>query len=299
MTAVVDLESLAARVEDGSTVALGGKTIHRAPMAFVRELVRADVRHLVAVGLANSMDVDLLAGADQLAAAYYGYVGFEAFGLAPSFRRAAEAGALEAREGTCYTVATALRAATQGVPFLPIAGLEGSDLTDIGREYLAETTDPFTGESTSAVRRVEPDVAVVHATEADAEGNARFEGADLTENLVAKAADRTFVTVERLVEPGTFTADPGATDVPGVLVDAVAEVPYGAHPCSCPGSYDYDRAHLRTYLERARSGRVEEYLETYLGSDEARYRERAIVGREEAFEWPRRGVVDPLEEVEP
>ncbi|APX97759.1 CoA-transferase [Natronorubrum daqingense] len=285
MTDVVDLEHLAARVEDGSTIAFGGKTLHRAPMAFVRELVRADVSDLVPIGLANSMDIDLLAGTGQLEAACYGYVGFEAFGLAPNTRRAIEDGTLEAREGTCYTVATALRAATQGVPFLPIAGLDGSDLLEIGDAYLAETSDPFTGESTYAVRRVEPDIAVIHATEADADGNARFDGADLTENLVAKAADRVFVTAERVVDADTFTDDPGSTDVPGVLVDAVAEVPDGAHPCSCPGRYDYDRAHLEQYLEAASSGDLEAYITEYVGPDEDHYRERAVADRRDALEW--------------
>lgn len=285
MTDVVDLSRLAARVEDGSTIAFGGKTLHRAPMAFVRELVRTDVSDLVPIGLANSMDIDLLAGTGQLEAAYYGYVGFEAFGLAPNTRRAIEDGTLEAREGTCYTVATALRAATQGVPFLPIAGLDGSDLLEIGDAYLAETADPFTDESTYAVRRVEPDIAVIHATEADADGNARFDGADLTENLVAKAADRVFVTAERVVDSDAFADDPGSTDVPGVLVDAVAEVPDGAHPCSCPGSYDYDREHLQQYLEAAGSDDLEAYLTEYVGPDEDHYRERAVADRRDALEW--------------
>ncbi|SEH13487.1 glutaconate CoA-transferase subunit B [Natronorubrum sediminis] len=288
MTDVVDLSRLVARVEDGSTIAFGGKTLHRAPMAFVRELVRADVSDLVPIGLANSMDIDLLAGTGQLEAACYGYVGFEAFGLAPNTRRAIEDGTLEAREGTCYTVATALRAAMQGVPFLPIAGLDGSDLLEIGDDYLAEATDPFTGESTYAVRRVEPDIAVIHATEVDTDGNARFDGADLTENLVAKAADRVFVTAERVVDADAFTDDPGSTDVPGVLVDAVAEVPDGAHPCSCPGSYDYDREHLEQYLEAASSGDLEAYLSKYVGPDEDHYRDRAVADRREVLEWSAR-----------
>lgn len=302
MTDVVDLPELAARVEDGATVGFGGKTLHRAPMAFVRELVRRDVRDLVPIGLANSMDVDLLAATGQLDAAYYGYVGFEAFGLAPNFRRTAEEGEIDPREGTCYTVATALRAAAQGVGFLPIAGLEGSDLPEVGGDYLAETADPFTGESTYAVRRVRPDVAVVHATEADTDGNARFDGADLTEGLLAEAADRTVVTAERVVDAGTFADDPGATDIPGVLVDAVAEVPYGAHPCSCPGSYDYDRDHLETYLERSRADAIDDYLDRFLGPDEAAYRERAVAGREDALEWePTRSAaaVDAVEGVNP
>lgn len=291
MTKVVDLSTLAASVDGGDTVAFGGKTIHRGPMAFVRQLLRREVSNLEPVGLAKSLDVDLLIGAGHAAAVSYGYVGFESFGLAPNFRRAVETGEIEAREGTCYTVATALRAAVLGVPSLPVAGLEGSDLLDGEADYLAESTDPFTGESTYAVRRMRPDVAVVHATEADTEGNARFDGADLTENLVAKAARRTVVTAERVVDSEAFESDPGTTDVPGVLVDAVAEVPYGAHPLSCPGSYDYDDDHLETYLEHSRAGDIDSYLRAYLGKDEADYRERAIAGREGSIAWDRERTV--------
>ncbi|MFC6989255.1 CoA-transferase [Haloplanus sp. GCM10025708] len=152
-------------------------------------------------------------------------------------------------------------------------------------EWLTETTGPFTGERTAAVRTVTPDVGVVHATEADEEGNVRYDGADLTESLVAKAADRVFVTAERIVDTETFAADPAATDVPGFLVDGVAEVPYGAHPCSSPGTYDYDADHLREYLNRSKSGAFEAYLSAYLGDGEADYRERALDGRADALAW--------------
>ena len=271
----MSLADLVASVEDGATIALAGKTLHRAPMAFVRELVRQDVSDVTLVGLACSMDVDLPVGTGHASTVHYGYVGFEAFGLAPCFRRHAESAALDLREGTCYTVATMLRGAVQGVPFLPVAGLGGSDLLDVN-DALRTVEDPFGGETSVAVRTLEPDVGVLHASEADRDGNVRFDGADLTETLVAKAADRTFVTAERVVESGSFADAPEATDVPGFLVDGVAEVPYGAHPTSCPGSYDYDDDHLRTYLAHCRADDLDGYVDAYLGDDEAAYRERAV-----------------------
>lgn len=289
------LADLASRVDDGATVALGGKTLHRAPMAFIRELVRQDVSNVTLVGLANSIDVDLPCGTGHATTVHYGYVGFEAFGLAPNFRRCVEDGEVDAQEGTCYTVATMLRGAVQGVPFLPVAGLTGSDLLDVN-DALQPVEDPFTDESAFAVQTVRPDVAVIHTTEADSEGNARFDGADLTENLVAKAADRTFVTTERTVNTDTFAAAPGETDVPGFLVDGVAEVPYGAHPTSCPGTYEYDASHLRTYLECSRKGDLADYLAEYLGDDEHAYRERAVPAAE-TVDWS--GDSPKIPEVEP
>jgi acyl CoA:acetate/3-ketoacid CoA transferase alpha subunit len=276
MSAVRSLAELAEDVEDGDTVAFGGKTIHRAPMAFVRELVRQEASDLHVMGLANSMDVDLLCATGQAESAYYGYVGFEAFGLAPNFRRACEEGTLDPREGTCYTVATMLRGAKQGVPFLPIAGLDGSDLMDVSDEWFTETTDPFTGESTVAVRTVAPDVGVIHAKEADEEGNVRVGGADLTEQLVARASKRVLVTAERIVDTETFRERPGETDVPGFLVDGVAEVPHGAHPLACAETYDYDADHIEEYLSLSKAGDFETYRERYLTGTEDEYRNRVL-----------------------
>ena len=276
MSVVRSLAELAGCVDDGDTVAFGGKTIHRAPMAFVRELVRQEASDLHLMGLANSMDVDLLCATGQAASAYYGYVGFEAFGLAPNFRRACEESTLDPREGTCYTVATMLRGAKQGVPFLPIAGLDGSDLLDVSDEWFTETTDPFTGESTVAVRTVAPDVGVIHAKEADEEGNVRVGGADLTEQLVARASKRVLVTAERIVDTETFRERPGETDVPGFLVDGVAEVPHGAHPLACAETYDYDADHIEEYLSLSKAGDFETYRERYLTGTEDEYRNRVL-----------------------
>lgn len=278
-------ESLAGLVDvvgSGDTLAFGGKTLHRGPVAFARELARRDVDDLGHVGLAKAMEVDLLCATGQLDRVAFGYVGFEALGLAPNFRRAAQAGELDLREGSCYTVATSLRAAKQGSSFLPVEGLDGSDLPSVNDAF-ERVTDPFDGEPSWAVRRTTPDVAVLHATVADEQGNARFEGADLTEGLLARAAETVLVTAERVVEPEEFAE--GRTDIPGFIVDGVAEVPYGAHPCSCPGEYDYDTAHIETYLERSREGEVTEYVEQYLGESEADYRDAAVAGRESAIEW--------------
>lgn len=281
---MMSLADGASVVNDGDVVAFSGKTLHRAPAAFVRELVRQDKRDLTLIGVANSIEMDLLCGAGIATAVHFGYVGFEALGLAPNFRRAVETERVTALEGTCYTVAAMLRGAKQGVPFMPIAGLDGSDLADV-RDDFEQIRSPFGPDSVYAVRSIRPDVGVIHATEADHLGNARFYGADLTENLVAKAADRVIVTTERVVDTDSFEDAPAATKVPGVLVDDVIEVPFGAHPCSCPGEYDYDRAHLDEYIEWSANDELDRYLDTYLGTDEAEYRERVGIERREELAW--------------
>lgn len=278
------LQEVAESVTDGSVVGFGGKTLHRAPVAFSRALIRAGVSELTLIGVANSIEMDMLCGAGAVDKVHFGYVGFESFGLAPYFRREVEADRVTALEGTCYTVSGMLRGAKQNVPFMPIAGLEGSDLPAV-RDDFTQMTCPFTGRDVYAVRSVQPDVAVIHANEADPTGNARFYGADLTENLLAKAADRVIVTTESLVDEDSFIDAPEATDIPGVLVDTVVEVPFGAHPCSCPGAYDYDAAHLEDYLVYGRDDAFGSYNEAFIGPDESSY--RANFGSEirESLSW--------------
>ena len=278
------LPGLAAAVDDGDTVALGGKTLHRAPMALVRQLVREERTDLTLVGLANSVDADLPCGTGAATAVHYGYVGFEALGLAPNYRRAVETGAVDPVEGTCYTVATSLRAARAGVDSLPVAGLAGSDLLEVN-PTLSRVADPVTGEERTVVERVQPDVALLHAAAASPACDLRLGGADLTERLCAAAADVVLATAERVEDRETFAARAAATGVPNHLVDAVAVVPYGAHPTACPGEYDYDAAAVERYRERSRAGDLGGYVAETVGEDEAAYRDAAVAGRSDEFAW--------------
>src|SRR5680860_803267 len=108
---------------DGDRVALGGNTIHRGPGAAVHEIVRQGQRGLDLIKTAGAYDIDVLCAAGAAGSVSAGYVGYESvFGLAPSYRRAVESGATIASEHACYTVIAGLRAAIQGVPFMPVAG---------------------------------------------------------------------------------------------------------------------------------------------------------------------------------
>jgi len=289
MTTLNDLVSV---VDDGDLVAFGGETLHRLPMGFVRELVRQGHTDLSVVCVATSMDVDLLCGTGAASTIHFGYVGFEYLGLAPNFRRGVEEGAVEPHEGSCYTVVSMFRGGAQGLSHQPVTGLDGSDLPDVVEDFQVATC-PFTGETTYAVRSARPDVAVLHANEADREGNARFEGGDLSEHLVAEAADQVFVTAEHVIDGAAFQTDPAATDIPAVLVDEVVEVPWGAHPTSCAGAYPHDHDHLRTYLERSRKGDLQGYVDEYLGASEAEYRDQVINSDASRLEWePSSGAPD-------
>lgn len=88
---VVSLAALARRVDDGSTVGLGGVFLHRGPFALVRELVRQGQRNLEIIKPSPGYDLDLLCRARAVYKVRAGIVAMEAgFGLAPWYRRAIE-----------------------------------------------------------------------------------------------------------------------------------------------------------------------------------------------------------------
>jgi glutaconate CoA-transferase subunit A len=162
-----------------------------------------------------------------------------------------------------------LRAAAFGVPFLPIAGFQGSALPE-SRDF-RWVVDPYTGERVLTVPRIEPDWAVLHVPVADAEGNARIEGTEFEDVLMSRAARGVIVSAERIAEPGEFEARPELQKIPGYLVTAVVHAPGGAWPGSCHPCYGYEPDAVRDYLRRsADAGELARYLDETSARDRVR-----------------------------
>ena len=282
---VGSLADAAALVSDGDVVALGGALSHREPMALVRQLVRDGRRRLHLVGSAHGIDVDLLVGAEVAGTIEESYVGYEQdLGLAPAYRRAAEAGAVAIRESCCYTVLQQLRAAEYGLPFMPVRGIVGSDVGELHPEF-ATVTCPFTGQELVAVPPLAPDVALIHGLLADRRGNVHIPRPLVLDEHFAAASKRVVVSVER-VAPAEEVREAGVT-IPYFAVDAVVEAPFGAHPTSCYPEYTYDRRHLAEWVAAAGSEEgVAEYLGRFVAADEDGY-DRAVgeERRRELREW--------------
>lgn len=242
-----------AAIPDGALVALGGNTLHRGPGAAVHELVRQAKQNLEIVKTAGAYDVDLLCAAGCVAAVSAGFVGYETpFGMAQAYRKAVEAGRVEAREHACATVIAGLRAAIQGVPFMPVAGLHGSDLP-AARSFVA-LPDPYSdaAQEVYVVPAMIPDVAIIHVQEADLAGNGRIIGTRFEDVLMAQAARRVILTAERIIDGAAFVETPETVAIPSFLVDAVVEAPGGAWPFSCTPHYDYDQDFLAEWVAVAR-----------------------------------------------
>lgn len=262
----MNLADAARLVRDGALVTTGGATFNRTPMELIRELIRQGRKRLSLVDREPAIDFDILIGAGCVEKVRAGMLAFEIFGMAPNFRRLAEARQLIVKEGACQPIIAGLRAAAMGIPSLPIKGMVGSDVLDITEVIggYKQIEDPFTGEKLIAVRAIEPDVTLIHAQKGDRYGNVRVEGPVYEDVIKAKAARTVIVTVEEIIPTEEFRRHPELTTLPHFLVDAVVEAPRGAFPTSCFNYYDVDYEHVREYMRYAQDNRFHEYLDRYV-----------------------------------
>ncbi|MGD1996313.1 MAG: CoA-transferase [Anaerolineae bacterium] len=251
----ISLEEAAALLDDGEALALGGMTLYRRPVAFVRALLRRDPppRDLTLLAFTAGYESDLLVGTGLVRRVRTCYFGLEGFGLAPMFTEAATAGELEVVEETEASLAFGLRATLAGVGFMPGQGWLGTDLLEV-RPDVRVIEDPYTGEEVVAFPAVGCDLAVIHASKADQEGNAILGGNLAVDVELAMVASQTVVTAEEVVEEL-----PGPVDLSGVTVTAVVEAPRGAWPTSCYPLYPVGGEEILRYSEACPAG-FEEYL---------------------------------------
>ncbi|MDG2114924.1 MAG: CoA-transferase [Actinomycetota bacterium] len=253
---ILDEVDAAHWVTDGMTIAIGDPS----PMAMVRQLIRRGVRDLTVVGSGLALDLLVAAGCVRKTIAYY-------VGGGPSFRRAAEEGRIEVWECEEGILAAGLRAAAQGLPFLPWRGGVGTSLPDVNPD-LRIIEDPIKGETLIAVPAIDVDVAILHAATSDPYGNVQHVGGPGWLDLfLHRAADRTIVQVEKIIPNEQVRANPAATTIAGA--DAVLRMPYGAHPFYSRGYYVQDKEFTKLYLQAAGAAAagndtdLAQFIETY------------------------------------
>jgi glutaconate CoA-transferase subunit A len=259
----VTLEAAAALVQDGMTLALGGMTLYRRPIAFVRALLQRPnpPRDLTVFAFTAGLETDLLIGAGCVRALRTCYAGLEAFGLAPMFTERAGRGELHLIEETEASLAMGLRARTAGIGFMPARAWLGTDLPRL-RPDVKTVTDPYTGETLMAFPAIAIDLAVVHGLAADLRGNVALNNNLGVDAELVYASAMTVATVEQQRDLLTRSADQFIIPAPGV--HAIALAPRGAYPTSCYPEYPLGGAALMEYVEACSGGRFDAYLARFL-----------------------------------
>ncbi len=259
------LDEAAALVPDGCTLALGGMTVYRRPVGFVRALLRrtARPRDLTLLCFTAGFESDLLVGAGCVSTVRSCYFGLESFGFAPMFTAAAQQGAIHIVEETEASLAMGIRARMANVDFMPSLAWLGTDLPKL-RPDVKIITDPYSGEDVTAFPAIRCDVAVLHGLEGDREGNVTVNnnlGVDLE---LVYIADTVIVTVEREVERCERSTDRSLIPAPGA--DYIAHAPRGAFPTSCYPDYPIAGGEFMRYVDACNAGEFERYVAEFTAS---------------------------------
>ena len=246
-------DAVASLIPDGGSVALGLQMEQNIPFAAGHEIIRQKKRGLRLIGPISDILFDQMIAGGCVSEIVAAWVGNVMMGSAYNFRRAAESGAIKVFNMTNFSVALALQAGAMGVPFIPTRTAMGSDVPK-GNHFFYGIFSPFEGkEPLLAVRAINPDVTIVHAQRADAEGNAHNWGSFGAMLEAVRAAKHVIVVAEEIVDPEVIASDPNRTVIPGFLVSAVVECPYGAHPSPVQGYYKRDDAFFREYHQQTKT----------------------------------------------
>jgi glutaconate CoA-transferase subunit A len=241
-------DAVAANVHDGDVVAIEGFT-HLICFAAGHEIIRQRKRDLTLARLTPDLIYDQMVAAGTARKLVFSWLGNPGVGGLHAIRRRvedADPAPLELEEYSHFGMVGRYTAGASNLPFFPLRSYFETDLPK-ANPLIRPIRSPFGEETVYAVPPLKPDVTIVHAQRADAQGNTQMWGLLGCQKEAAFAAERVVIVVEELVEEAVIRADPNRTVIPGLIVDAVVVEPFGAHPSYVQGSYDRDNHFYRDW----------------------------------------------------
>jgi glutaconate CoA-transferase, subunit A len=255
-------DAVAELVRDGDSIAIEGFT-HLICFAAGHEIVRQRRRDLTLCRLTPDVIYDQMIAAGVAKKLVFSWLGNPGVGSLHAVRRRIERAdpePLEIEEYSHFGMISRYVAGASNLPFFPIRSYFESDLPK-ANPRIVPIESPYGSETVYAVPPLNPDVTIVHAQRADAEGNAQIWGVLGCQKEAAFAADRVIVVVEELVDVAVIRRDPNRTVIPGLIVDAVVVEARACHPSYAQGYYDRDN---RFYLDWEAISRDPAMLDAWL-----------------------------------
>ena len=232
-------DAIADLVRDGDTVAIEGFT-HLIGFSAGHEIIRQRKRDLTLARMTPDLIYDQMIAGGVARKLIFSWLGNPGVGGLNAIRRRIEPASvgegtpLEVEEYSHFGMVARYTAGAANLPFMPLRSYFETDLPK-ANPLIRPIKSPYSDEVVYAVPPLNPDVTVIHAQRADANGNTQIWGLLGCQKEAAFAADRVIVVVEELVDEAVIRADPNRTVIPGLIVDAVVVDPFGAHPSLRPG----------------------------------------------------------------
>lgn len=250
-------EAVSRFVADGDYLTYECNYLMRGPNAVFHEIIRQQKKNLWIAGKFTYVDVALLVDAGCANKADCGF-----FLHAPPINQALKEGRLDVYEYSNVIMTLRLQAGAMGLPFLPVRSFGGTTGFDHSGAKLIN--DPYTGDPITIVPALNPDVAIIHAHQADMYGNARVFGTGISDVEAALASKKVIVSAEEIIDTEEIRRNPGATSIPYYAVDAVVSSPFGSYPGTCPGYYGSDAEGVFEVFRAVMGNQVQAYLDKWV-----------------------------------
>jgi glutaconate CoA-transferase subunit A len=263
-------EAIATYVQDGMSVAIEGFTAFIC-FAAGHEIIRQHRRDLTLIRMTPDLIYDQMIAAGVASKLIFSYLGNPGVGALHCVRRAVETGRpvpLELEEYSHYGMVGRYIAGATKLPFYPLHSYLGSEMPLVN-DQIKFLESPYGDEKVAVVPPLHPDIAILHAQRADRQGNTQLWGLLGVQKEAAFAARKVIIVAEELVDEAIIRADPNRTLIPGLIVDAVVHLPYGAYPSYVQGYYDRDNAFYLMWDKLSRDPqRVQDWLDEWVYSVE-------------------------------
>lgn len=286
---MTEQEAVARFVTDGCYIGTELYGTVRCPMSLVREVVRQGKKDLKLAGQGVT-ELDMWLAAGIVKALDITYIGLEVYGTSNSLRRAVESGQVEkVVEWSNGGISWRFKAASLGVPFIPVRSMLGTDTLRYSSAKVVEC--PFTGAKLALLPALILDVGLMHVHRADMYGNCQVEGITGFGTEFARACKRLIISAEEIVPNDEIRRYPDRTLVPYYLVDAVVHAPYGSHPGEMAYAYCRDEPEIKAWVKASETAEgaaayLQEWVhdvpdhQAYLGKVGEERLARLVEGRE-------------------
>jgi acyl CoA:acetate/3-ketoacid CoA transferase alpha subunit len=243
MRKIISLDEFAKRVKENSKVGIGGFDLHRKPLSLILRLSEEkQVKGLELFGISLALEADILIGSRQAKRIISSYTGLENFGQCYFFRDGVEEGRTEPVEMSTYATILSLQAGALGIEYLPSKTMLHSEMAK-NNPLVKIIQSEFTSEKISAIKSYNPDISLIHAQEANREGNILIVSPPATkvDEFLAKSSRETYVSVEKIVDKVR------SPTISGLYVTGVIHSPGGSAPTSLYPKNDVDSVAMELY----------------------------------------------------
>lgn len=277
MNKLMTSTDVVSQLKSGMTIGIGGWGPRRKPMALVREILRSDIKDLT-IAAYGGADVGMLCASGKVKKVIFAFVSLDFIPLEPYFRAARQAGTLETMEVDEGMFLLGLKAAAMRIPFIPTPIGLGTDVIK-HNPNIKVIDSPYDKKEWVAMPAIKLDAALLHVDRADNRGVCQIKGPDLyMDDVFARAAEKTFVTCDELVDTSYFTKDEEARYVfwERNQTTGVVHIPGGAHPSSCAPLYGFDAKHFKEYTAsiKEENGGWKAYFDKYIACSETEYQQK-------------------------